>query len=89
MAGTVKRDNTKAICLHEFDTVVIFIYNIYFQFIAIEEEKSMYDVFSDRQIEKMKSIKICILNLLMLFFCSCVSSCASGFCGVWRQQFCS
>ena len=24
------------------------------------------------KIEKMKSIKICILNLLMLFFCSCV-----------------
>ena len=25
MAGTVKRDNIKGICLHEFDTVVVFI----------------------------------------------------------------
>ena len=41
MAGTVKRDTIKGICLHEFDTVVVFIlYNIYFPiYYNIEKKK--------------------------------------------------
>ena len=40
MAGTVKRDNIKGICLHEFDTVVVFIY-IIFIFNLLKEKRKL------------------------------------------------